>query len=54
MRYRQLKFPGTNAIRADSVERVEDRAAVPFDPANMDYQRYLAWLAEGNEPEPAE
>jgi len=28
--------------------------AVPKDPANTDYQQYLAWLAEGNQPEAAE
>jgi hypothetical protein len=37
-----------------NVLRVEDNAAIPFDPANTDYQAYLKWLDEGNTPEPAE
>ena len=28
--------------------------AIPLDPDNTDYQAYLAWLEEGNEPEPAD
>lgn len=36
------------------VKRVFDNAFIPFDPANMDYQAYLKWLEEGNEPLPAD
>lgn len=36
------------------VLRVADNAFIPFDPANTSYQEYLAWLEEGNEPEPAD
>ena len=39
---------------ANVIQRIEDGAFIPFDPDNTDYQAYLAWLAEGNEPEAAE
>ena len=36
----------------NTIVRDEDQAFIPTDPDNVDYQKYLAWLDEGNEPTP--
>ena len=51
--YQQIK-PRFDNEPAQVIKRLSDNAFIPKDPANTDYQAYLAWLAEGNEPLPAE
>jgi hypothetical protein len=39
---------------AEGIFRISDNTSIPFDPANTDYQQYLKWVEEGNQPEPAD
>lgn len=39
---------------ADVILRISDNLYIPKDQSNRHYQEYLEWVAEGNEPEPAE
>jgi hypothetical protein len=53
MTYTQVWDAMRNQVHDGMIQRDEDRAFIPFDEANVDYQEYLAWLDEGNEPNPA-
>jgi hypothetical protein len=50
----KLQKPMFQGTPSRGVIRLEDGAAIPFDPANTDYQAYLKWLAEGGVVLPAD
>ena len=45
--------PITNKSR-ETVIRLSDMIQIPFNEENIDYQDYLAWVAEGNTAEAAD
>jgi len=50
--YKLIKDTLTNESKV--VFRLSDNTCIPFAPDNTDYQTYLAWVAEGNTPQPAD
>ena len=42
------------SINEAAVQNTNTTSFIPFDPDNKDYQAYLKWLEEGNEPLPAD
>ena len=52
--YKLLANDPKTGAEAGVILRKEDNAFIGMDEANTDYQEYLAWKAEGNEPEAAD
>ena len=52
--YKLVKNPYNQQINIVQKQEGNLLLSIPFDPQNSDYQKFLAWVAEGNQPEPAE
>jgi hypothetical protein len=52
--YKLVKNPMTGLVNVVNKQEGNRILSIPFDPANTDYQEYLKWVAEGNEPLPAD
>ena len=51
----KLTNPNAPSTTPQFVVRLSDNAFIPlYDETNTDYQAYLRWIAEGNEPLPAD
>lgn len=51
--YQHIADTITGEIWTTHIKRLSDGALIPTPSDYPDYQEYLAWLAEGNEPLPA-
>tara|TARA_R100000329_G_C7485378_1_gene170973 strand:- start:69 stop:230 length:162 start_codon:yes stop_codon:yes gene_type:complete len=53
MSYKLLKDSKTGN-ELNVILRKTDNAYIPKNQNNVDYQEYLEWVKEGNEPDPAD
>ena len=54
MQYKIINDAYGNVGSIELTKEDNTKISIPLDPANRDYQEYLAWVTEGNEPEPAD
>ena len=52
--YKKLIDFFTKKESTNAILRKEDNAVIPIDEANIEYQEYLAWVAEGNTADAAD
>jgi len=50
----QLTNPLFEGMDPCMIHRIDTGSWIPTDLSNSDYQEYLAWLEEGNDPLPAD
>ena len=52
--YKLIPYLDGPPVAVQMLENGIPKLSIPFYPGNTDYEKYLEWLAEGNEPLPAD
>ena len=52
--YQLLPDDPITGQKSTFIKKLPDNLFIPMNPDNTDYQAYLAWVAKGNTPLPAE